>query len=261
MCNTGIDACRGRFVTFLDSDNEFLPSKLARQLKLFDLRPELGLVYSDYAFVDLEGVRHESVFDAKCPLAREVPCERVAPGLCVCTGDLFDMLIRGYFIATIVGMVRREVLGELIRFPVDHAYAEEWLFYLAVVRTCRAGFVDEPLCLHHYTRGSLARTDSRQNTRRYRDALRAIRDSFNDLSRVQHRVVRRNLARTCRQLGYDTFHACQYLDAVGYFVESFWNEPRVRTLYDAVQAAARCLVSGKTPRSDEACRSEGMRVG
>jgi len=42
--NRGIDVCRGRFVAFLDSDDEYQPTKLERQLRLFDLRPELGLV-------------------------------------------------------------------------------------------------------------------------------------------------------------------------------------------------------------------------
>ncbi len=37
--NTGIDACRGRFVAFLDSDDECSPTRLGRQLELFDLRP------------------------------------------------------------------------------------------------------------------------------------------------------------------------------------------------------------------------------
>ena len=103
--NRGIDAARGEFIAFLDSDDEYLPRKLERQIRLFELCPELGLVYSDYAFIDSDGVRHESVFDTKGRLAREVPCTTVGSNLRVCDGTLFDTLIRGYFIATIVGMV------------------------------------------------------------------------------------------------------------------------------------------------------------
>src|SRR3990172_9874024 len=99
--NRGIDASRGRFVAFLDSDDEFAPTKLQRQLALFELRPELGFVYSDFAFVDLEGAFHPSAFDAKFPLARSVESDRVAPGLYVVGNRLFDRLIRGYFISII----------------------------------------------------------------------------------------------------------------------------------------------------------------
>lgn len=242
--NRGIDACSGRFVAFLDSDDEFLPTKLERQLGLFDLRPDLGLVYSDYAFVDLDGIRHESAFDATHPTARAVPYESVGPCLCICKGNLFDVLIRAYFISTIVGMVRREVLGASVRFPVDQIFGEEWLFYLTVAKSCRAGFVDEPLSVYHYQRGSLSRTDKRRNARCYQNLLRAIHDAFDDLSREQRRAVRRNLGRLGRQLGCSAYRAGRYADALAHFAGSFRYEPGVRTFYNMLEAAVRRLLAG-----------------
>ena len=247
--NRGIEASRGRFVAFLDSDDEFLPNKLERQLALFDARPDLGLVYSDYAYIDFEGTYHESAFDTNCRLAREVSHSVIAPGLCVCTDALFDVLLRGYFIATIVGMVRREVLGNSIRFAVDQAYAEEWLFYLQVTRNRSVGFVDEPLCVHHHVRGSLARTDKHRNTVRYRNLLLAIDNAFDDLARGQRRVVRSNLAQTCRQLGYDAHRAGRPSESLGYFVESFRREPGIGTLNETVRAASRWLLPASRDRT------------
>ena len=250
--NRGIDACSGRFVAFLDSDDEYLPTKLQRQLELFELRPELGLVYGDSAFVDLDGVRHESVFDEKGRMAHQVPFKEVGPGLCACEGSLFDWLIREYFIATIAGMVRRGVLGDAIRFPVDHSYAEEWLFYLKVARVCHAGFVYEPLCLHHFTPGSLARTDKHQNMLRRRDLLHAIRTSFRDLTREHLEAVHDNLAIACRQLGFDAYRAHHYREAAGYFAESFKYKKRLGTAWDATQAGIRGVVTGTAPVATEA---------
>ena len=244
--NRGIEAGRGRFVAFLDSDDEFLPDKLERQMKLFELRPELGFIYSDFSFIDDDGVRHHSVFDRKAPLAREVPFEEVEPGLCVCRGSLFDVLIRGYFIATIVGMVRREVLGSTIRFPVGQAYAEEWLFYLQVARVCQAGFVNEPLCLHHFVTGSLARTDKHRNMRQNRELLHRIKATFPDLSRPQRKAVHRNLAQTCRQLGFEAYRAQYYRAAGRYFAESLRHERRFSTAGNVAQATMRWIVARAT---------------
>ncbi len=227
--NRGIEVSRGRFVAFLDSDDEFLPTKLERQLTLFDRRPELGLVYSDYAYVDLEGVRHESVLDTNCRLARTVPHEVVEPGLCVCGPELFDFLLREYFIATIVGLVRRGVLGETIRFPVGRSYAEEWFFYLQVARSCPVGFVNEPLCLHHHVKGSLSRADSRQNTRRMYDILVDVAGAFDDLTRAQRRTIRHNLADTCLQLGYDAYRDGRFKEATNCFAAALRRKPRGRT--------------------------------
>ncbi len=251
--NRGIDAGRGRFVAFLDSDDEFLPDKLERQMKLFELRPDLGFVYSDFSFIDDDGVRHHSVFDNKAPLAREVSFDELEPGLCVCRGSLFDVLIRGYFIATIVGMVRREVLGPTIRLPVGQSYAEEWLFYLQVTRVCQAGFVNEPLCLHHFVTGSLARTDKHRNLLQNRELLYRIKATFADLSRPQRKAVHRNLARSCRQLGFEAYRARCYRAAGRYFAESFRHERRFGAAGNAVQATMRWMLgrATKLPRAPD----------
>ena len=43
-----LPSAAGRFVAFLDADDFWLPEKLARQMPLFQGRPEVGVVYSDY---------------------------------------------------------------------------------------------------------------------------------------------------------------------------------------------------------------------
>ena len=241
--NRGIDAARGRFIAFLDSDDEFAPTKLRRQMELFGSHPELGFVYSDYAYVDETGRRCESAFDTKCALARGVSYERVAPGLCLCTGSLFDSLIVGYFVATIVGMVRRELLGSTIRFPEEQSYAEEWLFYLQIARQCRSGFVDEPLCVHHFNSGSLARSDKRRNAVRYAGLLEAIRTTFPDLSRAQRRVVNRNLAEAYRQIGYDAQRDGRQCDAIRAFARSAWSAPDLSGFVALMRAISEGMLS------------------
>ncbi len=241
--NRGIDASRGRFVAFLDSDDEFLPTKLERQLALFRRRPELGFVYSDFAFIDLDGVHHDSAFDTKCPLGRAVAFKTVGPGLCVCTGSLFDGLLRDYFIATIVGMVRREVLGETIRFCADPSYAAEWLFYLKIARACPAGFVDEPLSLHHFVVGSATRTSIHRNLTRMLESRQALATSFDDLNAQQRRLVRHHLAVAYRRIGYDRHHAGAYGPALRYLASVCRIEPNPRAVFDFVQTLFHWLTS------------------
>ncbi len=259
--NVGIDAARGRFIAFLDSDDEFAPTKLQRQVELFERRPELGFVYSDYAYVDLDGARYESAFSTIHRSARRISYGPIGPGLRVCSDDLFGHLIRRYFIATIVGMVRRDVLGRTIRFADGQSYAEEWLFFLHVVRRCRAGFVDEPLSVHHHTMGSLARTDANRNTVRYRNLLAAMSEAFDDLSAEQRSIIRSNLADTYRQLGYDAYRAREFGEARINFAKSFRQRANLQALLglgDSVIHAIAANLTGK--RADRGCDRADSRM-
>jgi len=243
--NLGIAQAKGQYVAFLDSDDEFLPQKLERQLELFRLRPELGLVYCDYAFIDLTGRHHPSMFDEMSPVARSVPATRVADNLFVCPDNLFDYLIRQYFIATIVGLVRRELLQN-VRFLENDLYGCEWMFYLDIVRKCRAGFVDEPLCLHHHVAGSISRTSSIRNAVYHRSLLNIMRHRFADASTVAKQSIDRQLAETNLQLGYDSYRAAEFGPAVRYFAQAARLKPSLTPLAALLQSAAAWLkVLGK----------------
>ncbi len=235
--NRGIGMARGQFVAFLDSDDEFLPRKLEQQMELFKLRPELGFVYGDYAYIDLEGVRFESFFDTISKHARDVSYEEIAPDLCVCTGDLFDVLLRGYFVATIVGLVRREVLADSIRFSEQEpSYSAEWQFYLQIARKCQAGFVNNATCLHHYVAGSISRTDTHRNAISHRFQLLEIRERFSDMTRHQRKTIDTQLASYCRQLAFDDYKAADYASAARFFTEAVRFQPSFKTAWYAVQS-------------------------
>lgn len=239
--NRGIEESRGAFVAFLDADDEYLPGKLERQLALFRLRPELGLVFGDYAFVDLEGRRHESVFDELAPEARRVPSQEIAPGLRVCGPDIFRHLARQYFIATIVGMVRREVLADDLRFSTAHRYAEEWLFYLEIVRRTLAGYVDEPLCLHHHVAGSASRTSRSENLTNLASLLEEMLRRFADADRETRAEIRRRLAGVRSDLAMSAYARGEHRVAALEWARSLHRRADVRVLARCIQAALLSL--------------------
>jgi len=257
--NTGIEAARGEFVAFLDSDDEFLPTKLERQIELFKLRPELGLVYCDYSYRDLSGGFCRSVFDTKSPIAREVPGEVVAPGLHVCAPNLFDYLIREYFIATIVGVVRRSVLAEDIRFLPQDMYGCEWLFYLEVAARTRAGYVDEPLSMHHFVKGSLSRTSRVRNLIYHRRLLKVMRERFRAASAFARGQIRRQLAETCANLAARSHAEREYGPAVKYFSEALRSRLTRSSFNGLAQSAVAFLLSMGRPGREPLLRFDPHR--
>ena len=54
--NTGLNNIRGEYVAFLDDDDEWLPSKLAEQVRVLETAPpEVGMIYCWMDYFDTEG--------------------------------------------------------------------------------------------------------------------------------------------------------------------------------------------------------------
>jgi glycosyltransferase involved in cell wall biosynthesis len=93
--NRGLQVARGEFVALLDSDDLFLPGKLARQCAAFAANADVALVYSNgYFFRD----------DPAAPLGW------ILDGLPSPSGDGFADLLRGCFLVPAVTLIRRRCL-------------------------------------------------------------------------------------------------------------------------------------------------------
>lgn len=65
--NTGIRHAAGAFLSYLDSDDLFLPDKLAVEIACFERDPTLGFVAGQAILIDENGQRLGEIFDKKLP--------------------------------------------------------------------------------------------------------------------------------------------------------------------------------------------------
>jgi len=64
--NTGIKASRGEYIALLDSDDEWLPEKLSKQIKVLQSEsPEVGAVYSNLCYIDENGKSTNKLLNPK----------------------------------------------------------------------------------------------------------------------------------------------------------------------------------------------------
>ncbi|EMA66962.1 glycosyl transferase family protein [Halorubrum aidingense JCM 13560] len=144
--NTGVEAARGDYVAFLDSDDEWLPRKLDRQLSVLDDRGEGWVgVYCDIVSTGLSvggriaGAASEAVFRSRAPREGGQELAEALLSMQVFMGPGSTLL------------VERDVITSTGGFDEGLSIYEDWDLVLRVLSVGKLAYVDEPLAVTHFT--------------------------------------------------------------------------------------------------------------
>ena len=125
--NVGIVAGRGEYLAFLDSDDEWLPDKIAKQVAVLD-NPDIHVVYCDAFYVDDDG--------NILRLQRERYRGNILPRL------LLGNVVSGSASAV---MLRRSCFAKVAPFRPDLDVGDDWDLWLRLAAHFNFDFVPEPL--------------------------------------------------------------------------------------------------------------------
>jgi len=131
--NTGIKATKGEYIAFLDSDDEWLPEKLGRQLQVFaESATQVGLVYTGETVIDSGMGR---VLNKKAATL---------------TGDVHDRLLKGDFIGTCSSvMVKKTAIEEVDGFDEQLVSRQDWDCWLLITQHHSVACVPESLIIRY----------------------------------------------------------------------------------------------------------------
>lgn len=128
--NYGVKQARCELIAFHDSDDEWLPEKIERQMAYLEEHPDVGLVYTSFtAYIDNKSF--------------------VFPEGCMDKCDEYEgNLLRKQLIGNVVGaptiLMPKSVFEELDGFDENMTALEDWEFAIRVASKYPLGFVAEP---------------------------------------------------------------------------------------------------------------------
>lgn len=146
--NSGLDAASGRFVAFQDSDDEWLPAKLEKQLAAL----AAGDAVAAYCGMIVVDGQHGG--SSRRTRIRYLP----DPARSRVSGDLLEPLLTTSLVSTQTFIGRRDVIREAGRFDEALPALQDWDFMLRVAKLGPIALVDEPLVIQHLSPDSITRS-------------------------------------------------------------------------------------------------------
>lgn len=197
--NTGIRASRGAYIAFQDSDDEWWPTKLARQLAAFERRGlDTAVVFSQFQFV-------------KNNTSRFVPAANEEM-----EGNIYKKLLRNNFITTQAAMVRRVSLDQSGLFDESLPCLVDWELWLRLAHSFRFHYLPEPLLTVYATPLSISR-----NSTRLAFALIYILQKY----RVSFQQDKKILASHLYAVGHLLFINAHHTDGRSYLLKAIKESP------------------------------------
>lgn len=167
--NTGIAEARGEYVAFQDSDDEWHPEKLAKQMAAFRQAPDtVGVVYTGCWRTE-NGVEKYLPYD----------------GVESTEGDVQRSLVRRNFIPTPVAVVRRDCFERVGGFDERAPPLDDWELWLRISDRFEFRLVDEPLVTGRVRTDSISR-DRRALVDARKRIVEKHRDKFDRDSLATH---------------------------------------------------------------------------
>jgi glycosyltransferase involved in cell wall biosynthesis len=211
--NLGIRLARTPLIAFLDADDIWLPSKLERQVPLFDADPQVGVVYSRRLMMDEDGWELEY---AQPALHR---------------GWILPRIFRSNFVCFSSSVVRRRVFEEVGGFDEGIGLAIDYDLWLRIALHYRFDYVDAPLVKYRTGHASLSQR-KRERVRIAETIIRRFIDKRGGRAALSPSLVRRTMA----ELYCDMGGAVTGVARVGWFLRALWQRPQHRLAWHALLA-------------------------
>lgn len=129
--NLGINISKGKFIAFLDSDDEWLPNKLRIQMDFLQSNPNLLLVHGEEIWIRKgKRVNQKNIYKKR-------------------GGDIFSQCLDLCAISPSTVLLKKELFKERGFFREDFPVCEDYDLWLRITAKYDVGFTTDPLILKY----------------------------------------------------------------------------------------------------------------
>lgn len=174
--NQALDLIEGDYLTYLDGDDRFLPSKLEKEYQLISENNDVMIVFSNYYLIDSDGQRIGLWAEKSKPpegkIFKDVFC-RNFPRNNIFRNELINV----------------NALDE-IKYDTNLSIYEDWEFRIRLTKNHNVYFCDKPLSEYRIHEAGL----SKSNAWEHKYAIDYINEKneklLNDLSNVDRQIIK-----------------------------------------------------------------------
>ncbi len=175
--NLGVSATSAEVIAFLDSDDEWLPTKLERFLACLEARPDVPIWYGPMQPIDAEG---------RLVAGRTKGCV---------AGRITARLFQSSFVHVPTVVMRRETFDAFGGFKPSLPVCEDYDLWLRISTRHEFGLVPEPLALRRLHPERLSKSSMRRNLAIKAHVLEQFMDSDDAQGLLDAEAARSRLAR------------------------------------------------------------------
>ena len=138
--NLGVKNAKGKYIAFLDSDDLWMPTKLATQVDLIETNTDIALVHCFTEEIDADGTDSEA----------ETKFTQIHHARAFQKGYSYENIALECIIFTSCILIERNIFLELYGFDINFEYLEDWDFYLRLSAQHKIAAVPESLVLYRH---------------------------------------------------------------------------------------------------------------
>ena len=244
--NLGMSASQGKYICFLDSDDEYYPYKIEAQVETIETHSEIDMISTEVSGIYPEGEvdeyhlkkyhstydKYKLTYDTIYSVKKDIKIECVNKILPFYSGNIFKYALLGTLIMSNTVLFKRNLLDVIGFQDQRFKYGEDYNFVTRICKHSNVGFIDIPTYKLYYHDGQMTRFVTKKHSadrnkkiiEGYNTILKTVEEqAFDDKEYYQIHTLEVNarIAELKKDIGYMLYNCGEYAKAIKYIRSAY----------------------------------------